>query len=165
MEHKVYTSISLSEKLKTKLKRCVQKLDVDEAKLLSVLCYKAGKYVSTQARCLQTVDYQDRGQGYEITPVWFFASDHEYMHACRLSSKTSVSKLLACAMAMFLDEIMEKGINQLEIAKLRVIKNSYNEKFYNIRNYIFNIHKNDQFEEYIMKMRFKKRRPSRKNSS
>ncbi len=93
MKLKVYTSINLSEELKSKLELCVQKLDVDMTEILSVLCYKAGKYICSEAQCLQTVDYQERGEDYEITPVWFFASDHEYMHANRLACKVSIPAL------------------------------------------------------------------------
>ncbi len=156
MTKKVYTSLNLTKQLKTKLKLCAQKLDVDISELLSVLCYKAGKFVCSEAQCLQTVDYQDRGKDYEITPVFFLAADHEYMHSNRLACKVSVSKLLSYAMFMFLDEIMEKGINQLEIAQLRIKENSYNKKTYFMRNFVFKIQKNQRFEKYIMKMRMKK---------
>ncbi len=156
MKQKVYTSLNLPVELISKLDLCVQKLGVKKTELLSVLCYKAGKYVCNDVRCLQTVEYQERGGDYEITPVYFFAADHEYMHANRLSCKVSVSKLLAYAMVMFLDEIIEKGINQMEIARLRVIQHSYRKKTYSVRNFIFDLSKNDQFEEYIMKMRMTK---------
>ncbi len=156
MKKKIYTSLNLSMDLKNKLQLCAETLNVHMIELLSVLCYKAGKYVCKEAQCLQTVEYQERGEEYEILPVYFFASDHEYMHACRLSCKVSVSKLLSCAMVLFLDEIMEKGINQMEIAQLRIIENSYKKKKYIIRNYVFNITKNDQFQEYKMKMRMRK---------
>lgn len=158
MKQKLYTSICLTVEMKNKLEMCMQKLDVDMTELLSVLCFKAGKFVCSEAHCLKTVEYQDRGQGYEITPVYFFAADHEYMHANRLACKVSVSKLLACAMVMFLDEIMEKGINQMEIAQLRIIQNSYNKKTYTMRNFIVKLNKNDQFQDYIMKMRIKKKK-------
>ncbi len=156
MKQKLYTSICLTVEMKNKLEMCMQKLDVDMTELLSVLCFKAGKFVCSEAHCLKTVEYQDRGQGYEITPVYFFAADHEYMHANRLACKVSVSKLLACAMVMFLDEIMEKGINPLELAQLHKIQNSYKKKSYIMRNFTVNITKNNQFEEYIMKMRMGK---------
>ncbi len=156
MRKKVYTSISLSDKLKSNLELCAQKLGVDMIELLSVLCYKAGKYVCKEAQCLDTVEYQERGENYEIMPVWFFASDHEYIHACRLSCKVSVSKLLACAIVMFLDEIMEKGINQLEIAQLQIIQNSYNKKTYSMRNFVFNITNNEQYNVYKMRIKMGK---------
>ncbi len=158
MKQKVYTSLNLPVNLKNKLKQCAQKLDVDMSQLLSVLCYKAGRFVCAKTHCFQTVDYQDKGANYEILPVYFYSSDHEYMHANRLSCKVSVSKLLACAMFMFLEEIMEKGINQLDIAHLQVKKNSYKKKSYFIRNFILTINNNDQFEEYKMKMRISKRK-------
>ncbi len=153
---KVYTSICLPVFLKNKLKQCVNELDVDMIELLSVLCYKAGKFVCKEARCLQVVEYQERGGDYEIVPVYFFASDHEYMHSNRLACKVSVSKLLACAMAMFLDEIMENGINQAEIAKLRIIQHSYKKKSYFLRNFSLNITKNDKFDNFTMKIRMNK---------
>ncbi len=156
MKKKIYTSLNLPVFLKMKLQMCVQKLNSNETDLLSVLCYKAGKFVCKETKYLQTIDYQERGADYEITPVWFFASDHEYMHSCRLACKVSVSKLLASAMALFLDEIMEKGINQLEIAQLRIKKNSYRKKSYFMRNIMFKITKNDQFQEYEMKLRMTK---------
>ncbi len=156
MKQKVYTSLNIHTELKTRLELCAQKLDVDMIDLLSVLCFKAGKYVCTEAQCLDTVEYQGRGEDYEITPVWFYASDHEYMHANRLSCKVSVSKLLACAIILFLDEILEKGINPMEIAQLRIMQNSYKKKTYKIRNFSFKITKNDQFEQYKMKMYMKK---------
>ncbi len=156
MKEKVYTSLYLLRDLKKKLRMCAEKHGIDITILLSVLCYKAGKYVCNKAECLQTVDYQERGKNYEIVPVYFFASDHEYMHSCRLSRKVSVSKLLSCAMVMFLDEIMENGINQREVAHLIKIQNNYKKNSYFIRNLVFKITKNDQFEEYIMKMRMKK---------
>ncbi len=156
MKKKIYTSLNLSTNLKNKLKTCAHSLGVDMAQLLSVLCYKAGKFVCTEARCLQVIEYQERNNDYEITPVYFFASDHEYMHANRLACKVSVSKLLSRAMVLFLDEIMEKGINQMEIAQLRIIQNNYKRKTYFLRNLTFKINKNNQFEEYIMKMRMEK---------
>ncbi len=156
MKKIVYTSINIDIELKERLDLCAQKLDVDMIELLSVLCFKAGKYVCTETQCLETVEYQERGNNYEIVPVWFFAADHEYMHSNRLACKVSVSMLLSCAMVMFLDEIMEKGINQLEIALLRKIQNSYKKKSYSFRNFELNITKNDKFVEYIMKMRMEK---------
>ncbi len=156
MNKKIYTSLYLTKALKNKLKLCAQKLDVDETDILSVLCFKAGKYICTEAQCLKTVDYQERGKDYEITPVYFFAADHEYMHANRLACKVSVSKLLSYAMVMFLDEIMENGINQMEVAKLRIIQNNYKKKSYRCRNFSFNITKKQHFEEYYMNMRMKK---------
>ncbi len=158
MKKQVHTSLNLSGQLKNKLFICAQKLDVDIEELLSVLCYKAGKYVCTEAKCLQTIEYQERGADYEITPVSFYAADHEYMHSNRLACKVSVSKLLSFAMVLFLDEIMEKGINQMEVAQLRIIQNSYKKKSYTMRNFIFELCKNDQFEDYIMKMRMEKRK-------
>ncbi len=156
MKKKVFTSISLSKNLKNRLEECAHMLEVDITLLLSVLCYKAGKFVCKKTRCFQTVDYQDRGQDYEIMPVWFFATDHEYMHANRLACKVSVSKLLACAMLMFLDEIMEKGINHFEIAQLRKIQNSYKKKSYFIRNFTLNTVKSVHYEQYKMQIKIKK---------
>lgn len=156
MKQKLYTSLYLSDDLHNKLDLCVEKLGIDKCELLSVLCYKAGTYVCKEIKYFKTVEYQDRGGDYEITPVCFFAADHEYMHSNRLACKVSVSKLLACAMALFLDEIMEKGINQMELVQLQMIQNSYKKKSFFIRNCTINMFKNDQFEEYIMKMRMKK---------
>lgn len=157
MNQKTYTSLNLSESLRNKLEFCVEELEIDLCQLLSVLCYKAGTFVCTEALCFKTVDYQERGGDYEITPVCFYAADHEYMHAQRLACKVSVSKLLSFAMAMFLDEIIEKGINQYELAHFqRIQNNSYKEKSYKIHNCVVKTTKNDQFEEYIMKMRMKK---------
>ncbi len=156
MKKKVYTSLYLSERLKNRLELCAEKLDVDETVLLSVLCYKAGKFLCKKAKCFKTVEYQERGQDYEIVPVYFFASDHEYIHANRLACKVSVSKLIACAIVMFLDEIIENGINQMEVAQIQRIKNSYNKNSYILRNFTLKITKNENFQEYIMKMRMKK---------
>ncbi len=156
MEIKVYTSINIPVEMKEKLEQCAHKLDIDMSLILSVLCYKAGRFVCKEASSFQTVDYQERGEDYEIMPVWFLAADHEYMHGCRLSCKVSVSKLLACAMYMFLDDIMENGINQMEIAQIQNMQNSYNKKTFLIRNFDLKIVKNDQFQEYIMKMRMTK---------
>ncbi len=156
MNKKIYTSLNLSMHLKTRLHFCAQKLNVSMTELLSVLCYKAGKYICTKAQCFQTIEYQDRGADYEIVPVYFFAADHEYMHSNRLACKVSVSKLIACAIVMFLDEIMEKGINQLEIAQLRIIQNSYRKKSYSIRNFSLKITKKGQFEKYTAQIRMKK---------
>lgn len=158
MEEKLYTSLYLSESLRSKLDLCVEKLEVDPSTLLSVLCYKAGKYVCTEAKCFKLVEYQERGGDYEITPVCFFAADHEYMHANRLVCKVSVSKLLSCAMVLFLDEIMEKGINQLELILLQKIQNSYKRKPHIIHNFTFNIIKNEQFEKYVMQMRMQRKK-------
>ncbi len=152
MENKVYTSLCLPEELNDKLEHCAYTLSVDITCLLSVLCYKAGKYICKEAVSLQTVEYQERGKKYKIVPVYFFSADHEYIHANRLACKVSVSKLLVAAMYMFLDEILEKGINQMEIAQLRVIQNSYKKKTCKIRNFTFKITKSSVFEEYMMKM-------------
>ncbi len=156
MKNKIFTSLYLEVKLKNKLEQCAYMLDVDMTLLLSVLCCKAGKYICKKSQCFSAVEYQDRGEEYEIVPVYFFGSDHEYIHGCRLACKVSVSKILSCAMVMFLDEIMEKGINQGEIVKFRTKKNSYKKNCYCIRNLTLNITKNDKFDEYIMKMRMKK---------
>lgn len=158
MKQKVYTSLYLPVKLKSQLYACSEKLNVDLCDLLSILCFKASNFVSTKTQVFQTVEYQERGEDYEITPVYFFAADHEFMHSNRLARKVSVSKLLSCAMAMFLDEIMEKGINQMEIVRLRVIENSYKQKTYIIRNCTISTNKNVHFEKYNMRMRIKKRK-------
>jgi hypothetical protein len=78
------------------------------------------------------------------------------MHGNRLASKISVSKLIAFAIDEFLDEIMENGINPLEIAMLRKKRHSYTKKSYFLRNISFSSEANSQFEEYIMKMRYEK---------
>lgn len=152
----VYTSISISNERSIRLKECGRKLCVVEYRLLSVLAYKAGMLVCKEAKCFQTTEYQKRGDDYQILPVRFFCADHEYLHANRLACKISVSKLISIAIDLFLDEIMENGINPMEIAHLRVIENSYKKKSYNIRNFSFKITKSDQFDEYIMKMRMEK---------
>ncbi len=156
MKKKVYTSLNLTVKMKNKLKQCAQTLDVDMTLLLSVLCSKAGKFGCAESQCFQTVDYQDRGEDYTIVPVYFFAADHEYIHSNRLACKVSVSKLLSCAMGMFLDEIMEKGINQSDVANIRKKQISYKKNAYFLRNFSIHITKNVHFDEYIMKMRMKK---------
>lgn len=152
----VYTSISISNSQWKRFDSCAASLGVSRTVLLSTLCYKAGLHVCRVVKSLKTVEYQERAGEYRSMPVHFFSADHEYMHGNRLASKVSVSKLLALAMDLFLDEIMEKGINQMEIAHLRVIQNTYKKKSYQIRNFSFDIIKNDQFEEYIMKMRYEK---------
>ncbi len=144
MKQKVFTSICLPKNLKNMFDQCVTKLDINRTELLSVLCYKAGKFVCKKAKFFQTVEYQEKGKDYEIVPVYFFASDHEYMHANRLACKVSVSKLLSCAMVMFLDDIMEKGIKHFEIARLQ-IKNSYKKKNYFLRNFSLTINRKCQF--------------------
>lgn len=152
----VYTSISISEERYLKFKSCALRLDVEEARLLSVLCYKAGIAVCNELRSLQSIDYQPRNGGYKIRPVHFLSADHEYMHSKRLACKVSVSKLLSLAIDLFIDEIMEKGINTIEIAHLRVIQNTYRKKSHFIRNLSFEITQNSQFDEYVMKMRLEK---------
>ncbi len=156
MKQKVYTSLNLPVFLIDKLKLCTHIHKIDMSQLLSVLCYRAGKFVCKKVNHFKTVDYQERGQDYEILPVYFFVSDHEYMHANRLSCKISVSYMLACTMAMFLDEIMQKGINEKEIAQVRIIQHSYKKKSFKYRNFSFQITKLDQLEEYNMKIRTKK---------
>lgn len=158
MKQFLYTSLYLSESLRTKFDLCAEKLGVKKWELLSALCYKAGTFLCRETQCFQVVDYQERGKDYVITPVCFCSSDHEYMHANRLACKVSVSKLLAGAMELFLDEILEKGINQMEIAHLQVIENNYKQKSYFLRNCIVKTNKNDGFEEYIMQMRMKKKK-------
>ncbi len=156
MEEKIFTSLNLAEDLRDKLEQCAQKIDVDISLILSVLCYKAGKFICKKAQYFHAVDYQERGIMYKITPVYFIASDHEYIHGCRLSCKVSVSKLLSLAMFMFLDEIMENGINQQDLKHMKQTKNSYKKKTYNMNNFLLNITKNDQFDEYMMKIRLTK---------
>jgi hypothetical protein len=152
----IKTSISISPEYYRRFKECSLILGVDEEKLLSVLCYKAGTVITHKVSSLKAVEYQERACIYDIQPVRFFAADHEFMHANRLSSKVSVSKLIALAIQMFIDEIMEQGINPMEIAHLRVIQNSYNKKTYYLRNFTAKIIKCDEFEEYQMKMRYDK---------
>jgi hypothetical protein len=89
-------------------------------------------------------------------PVHFYSADHEYMHGNRLGSKISVSKLIAMAIDLYLDEIMEKGINDIEMAYLRKNQNSYNKTKCQIRNFSFTTVQKNQFEEYIMKIRYDK---------
>lgn len=158
MKKHLYTSLYLSENLRNKLDLCVEKLGVDQCQLLSVLCYKAGMYVCADFKQFETVEYQERGGDYEITPVCFYSSDHEYMHANRYMFKLSVSKILACAMELFLDEIMEKGINQMELLQLQIIQNSYKKKYYKIQNCTIDLTKNDQLEECKMRMRKKSKK-------
>lgn len=153
---KVYTSISISDDRYDKFKECVLKLGVDEALVLSVLCYKAGRFVCKEVKSFQTVKYQKRSSEYLIKAVRFLAPDHEYIHANRLACKLSVSRLLAWAIDLFIDEIMEKGINPMEIAHLRIIENSYQKKSFFLRNLTLKIIKDDQFQEYKIKMRMKK---------
>jgi hypothetical protein len=152
----VYTSISIDYVRKSKFKECAGKLGVSNPMLLSVLAFKAGIHIAKVVRCLKSVEYQDRSGGYKPMPVNFFDADHEYLHSCRLSSKISVSKLIALAIDLFIDELMKNGINPLEIAMLRKKKNSYTKKSYYCRNFSFSTDKNDQFQEYIMKIRFNK---------
>lgn len=152
----VYTSISICKKRRAKLRQCAKALGIEKPILLSALCYKAGLHVAKSVKHFQTVEYQERGDQYVPMPVHFFSADHEFMHANRLAAKVSVSLLLAIAIDHFLDEIMENGINPIEIAHLRVIENSYKEKSYYLRNFTLNITRNDQFEEFIMKMRYEK---------
>lgn len=152
----VYTSICICEDKSSKLKACTEKLGVSETQLLSILCYKAGMFICKEARCFKTIEYQKRDKTYKIKPVRFFASDHEYMHSHRLACKVSVSLLISFAIDLFLDEIMKKGINPIEIAHLRALQNSYKQKSYNLRNFSFKITNNCQFEEYSMKIRMGK---------
>lgn len=156
MKKRVNTSISLNAKRRSKFENCARLLGVDKALLLSALCYKAGKFLCNEARNFQAVEYQQRGEKCEIMPVSFLASDHEFMLGNRLACKISVSKLLALAIDLFLEEIAEKGINPIEIAFLHVIQNSYEKKSYLIRNYSLKIINNDQFQEFSMKMRMAK---------
>lgn len=154
---RVYTSISISEKLFRKFKACATKLNVDESLLLSVLCYKAGYSVCKEIRFLKTIEYQPRHAKYTIKPVHFFTADHEYIHSHRLCCKLSVSLLISRAIELFIDDIMEHGLNSVEIAHLRVIqKNSYNQKSQYLRNMTLKTTINDQFEEYILKIRLGK---------
>lgn len=158
MKQKVYTSLCITRKLRNKLNLCAENLGVDICQLLSVLSYKAGKHVCKNVKLFHVIDYQERGKDYMIMPVYFYAADHEYMHSKRLACKVSVSKILACAMELFLDEIMKKGINQFELGQLQIIQNSYKQKKYKFRNFIVNIVNNDQFEKYEMSIKMKKHR-------
>jgi hypothetical protein len=156
MNELIFTSISISDERLDLFNRCMEEHTLDAVTLLSVLCYKAGMYFSENEKGRQSIDYQDRGCSYSTVPVFFYAADHEYIHACRLSSKISVSKLLALANDLFINELIEKGINPLEIARLRVVQNSYKKKSFIIRNFTCHIEKNDQYYEYGIKIRKKK---------
>lgn len=153
---KVFTSISISQNRQKKFEECIAKFEITDSELLSVLCYKAGVSISKKIKYLQSVEYQERGGDYSSKAVHFYVADHEFIHSHRLACKVSVSHLLALAIDLFLDEIMENGINPIEIAYLRVFQNSYKEKSHYIRNLTFSITKNNQFEEYIMKIRYNK---------
>lgn len=152
----IYTSISISKEREHLLKECAKKLDIDFPTLLSILCYKAGRYCCDKFISFKTVDYQKRGDDYVNMPVLFFASDHEYIHGHRHACKVSVSFLLALAIDRFINEIMEKGINQVELAHLRVIQNSYKKKTYGVRDLELSTNQNAQFREFVMKITHRK---------
>lgn len=130
-------------------------LEVDEWILFSVLCSRAKGLMSKHAKSFKRVGYQKRGVGYEVMPVYLLKADHEYMHCKRLAGKVSVSRMFALAIDLFLEEILEKGINDTEVVLIRK-KNSYQKQTYSIRNLTIEICKNNKFEEFIMKMRMKK---------
>lgn len=152
----IYTSISISDLRWKKFRECLAEHAVDEIELLSVLCYKAGRFVCQDVRYLKSIKYQKRGGSYRCRPVHFASADHEYMHGLRLSGKVSVSRLISLAIDLFIDQIMQKGINPVEIAHLRVIQNTYKQKTFFMRNLTFKITKNNDFEEYEMKIRMEK---------
>lgn len=154
--NKIYTSIYISMKRRLKFEECARRLGVDEVMLFSALCYKAEKHVYKDALSFQTVDYQERGDCYSVKSVFFYPSDHEFLASGRLACKASASLILARAIDLFLDEIMKHGITPVELAYLRKKQNSYQKKTYSFNNVTLKITKNDQFSEYIMKMRMKK---------
>jgi hypothetical protein len=155
-KQRIYTSISISLERQNKFNLCAEMLCIDKTILLSILCYNAGMTIISSTSHFKAVEYQDRTKEYTSMPLFFFDSDHEFMHAHRLSSKISVSKLIAIAIDKFIDDIMENGINPFELAHLQIIENSYKKKSYRICNYSFQIIQNDYFEEYLMKMRYEK---------
>jgi hypothetical protein len=155
-ENLIYTSICISEKRRIKFEECAKKLGVEEHVLFSILCYKGGMKICRKASAFKNVKYQKRGEKYEIKKIYLYKSDKEYICANRYSAKLSVSFIFRRAMDLYLDEIADKGINSVELAQLRIIKNSYRKKSYKIRNMVFSITQNSQSEDFFMKIERKK---------
>jgi hypothetical protein len=149
----IKSTISISKKREKRLKDASDTLNVGQKIIISVLAYKACSYLTGNTRICNCVMYQERTKNYAVKGVSFFPSDHEYLHAHRFSCKVSVSRLIAFAIDRFLDEIIENGIDPAEIASLRIEKNSYTQKTYYFRNISTSIAKEDQFTDYIMKIR------------
>lgn len=154
---KLYTSIWISSDRKEKLETCAALLGIDEIVLFSVLCYKGGRHICTKSDHFKNIKYQQKQHNYTKKNIYLYAGDHEYMSAHRHMAKLSVSLIFRLAIDRFLDEIMENGINDIELLlHLRMVKNSYSEKKYIIRNFETSVKTSSSFDEYIMKMRMEK---------
>jgi hypothetical protein len=151
----IFTSLSISPDRLQKFEECAQTLGISKTTLLSVLCYKAS-LLYKKIISLKAVGYQPRSGLYKPAPVYFISSDHEFMHSKRLSCKLSVSFLISRAIDLYIDEIREHGINQMEVAHLKKIQHSYSKTTYYNRDFTLKVIYSDQFEEYIMKMRYEK---------
>jgi hypothetical protein len=149
----VYTSLSISDNRKEKFLICARKLNISRTLLLSLLCFKVSSLPDKKARFLSSVSYQKRGGSYSNWPIFFFPADHEFIHAFRRGSKLSASRLIAEAIDRYIDDIMKNGVNQLELAQLRIIQNSYKKKTYHYGKLTLKSVKDDQFSEYIMQIR------------
>jgi hypothetical protein len=153
----LYTSICITEKRWKKFVTCAHLLGIDHHTLFSVLCYKGAVVICKKIKTFKNVKYQRRGDGYLKQNIYLSSVDKEFIHAKRFSAKISVSCIFRFAMDRFLDEILEKGINYMEIAHLRIMeKNSSREKTYCIHNYQFTIDKSHNFKSLITKTMIQK---------
>jgi hypothetical protein len=149
----ISTSISIREDQKEKLETCCRELEVSTDILLGQLCYRAVKTFCNTLRDNRAMEYQERGLGIISVPVTFNSCDHNFIHCWSHCCKKSVSLLLALAIDLFLDEIMAKGINHVEIIHLRNIeKNSYRKPYEKSFSYMQKIEKNGKKREYKMKL-------------
>lgn len=134
MNYILRTSISISKGRKERLEKYLERADTDEAEVLSFLFLKGYRLLCTNARFFVNVQYQNRGEDYEIKTIRVQGCDREYMSACRDLFKLSVSLIFRVAIDYFLDDIEKNGINPDDVAKLRVEKNSYADQWFVIRN-------------------------------
>lgn len=110
----IETSISISTYRREKVIDAACKLHVPVRIILAVLMRKTRLiYSKSRAELWKTVDYQDSSPGMKYD-IWHVSLDprcYEFGVSERLLFKVSVSKIFAVAIDMFLNEIIDHGID------------------------------------------------------
>lgn len=102
------TSIYIENTRSIQLKKAVEKLNITEAELLSVLIARSRSFFGNTPVTGTTVKYQnnDCSSGFHVRHVEFYASDYEYITSRRYVFKISVSFIIRLAIDYFLSDII-----------------------------------------------------------
>jgi hypothetical protein len=137
----VRISIYIEKRRRILLSQTAKLLGVSQKDLLSFLIKKSRLLFSNTATLFKAVQYQrntDDGD-FSVKHVSFYAVDYEYVTGKRFFFKFSVSFIIRMAIDRFLNEIIEKGLDNSvgEINKIIPrLTNYYYDNYYvlNIQN-------------------------------